>query len=138
MPEHAEPATPLPAVRRSRKLTAAVVILAILPLLLPFPFYLLNVVWIGPIINEKMLECVSFDCSAALDLERLEVLLILGPSILAAVASLLLGYIGRFQARRRPTSPENAALFMVSITCGYAWAVLLGCGLWVGMSLVYL
>lgn len=131
MPEQDTPQSILQAATRSRKLHVSVIALAILPLLLPFPFYGLAVLWIRPVIEETYSGCASFDCLNAtypVVTYWLELwcLLVLGPSILVALASILFGTIGLIRARRRPTSPENKSLFSVSVECGLVWAVLLG------------
>lgn len=131
MPEQDTPQSVLQAAKRSRKLHVSVIALAILPLVLPFPFYGLAVLWIRPVIEEIYSGCASFDCLNAtypvvtswLDLWCL---LVLGPSLLVALASILLGTIGLIRARRHPTSPENKNLFSASVGCGLIWAVLLG------------
>ena len=130
---NAHPAT-LPTAARSRKLTAAVIILAILPLALPFLFALF---WQGiypgePAVEAHLLQqCASFECvkQGLLTWEQLGWLFILGPSILAALAPILLGTIGLIRARRHPTSPKNRALFRASLICGIVLAILFGCSL---------
>lgn len=131
-------ATP-PAAPRSRKLTTAVIILALLPLVLPLPFYGLAGLWFGPAGEAAWQACQSFDCPAAIDLDKLTALVVLGPSILAAITLVFLGVIGWFRARWHPTSPINMGLFYTSIVCGLAWVFLLGCILGViDSTLVYL
>lgn len=115
---------------RSRKLLVAVIILAILPLLLPFPFALLTLKWIVPVIVPEWSQC-SAHCPPSTYGERLEWLLILGPSLLVAVASLLLGTLGLVRARWRLPSPKNRVLLRASVTCGVVWVLLLGCMYWV-------
>lgn len=111
MPEQPQPEPPRPAARRSRKLPIAVIILAILPLILPFSIVGLAQLRIGPLDN-----VANWDSLAGF--------LLLGPSILVAAASILLGCIGLFYSHRRPTSPKNMALFWMSVICGSAWSIL--------------
>ena len=111
MSEQAEPEPPLPAEKESRKLPIAVIILAILPLILPFSIVGLAQLRIGPLDN-----VANWDSLAGF--------LLLGPSVLVAGASILLGCIGLFHSRRRPTSPKNMALFWMSVIGGSAWAIL--------------
>ena len=118
--------TPAPhAAERSEKLTKAVIWLAILPLVLPIPFYGIAHVQIGPMENEAWSHC-GFDCPGATYWERIFWLVVLGPSMLVAVASILLGTIGLIRARRHPTSPENINLLQGSIISGVVWAIILG------------
>src|SRR5579859_4612644 len=111
---------------KSWKLAAAVTILAILPLILPFPLWGLESLWIGPLDAAAWESCRAFYCPAAAHWEHLAWMLVLGPSILVGAASILLGYIGLFLSRWRPTSPENVTLLRTSITCGFIWAVIFG------------
>ena len=139
MSEQAKLETPLPPVRRSKKLVAAVATLAFLPLVLPVPFLGLARLWLNPIIDAKMQACASLDCPAAFTLDQLSVFLILGPSVLVAVASILLGVIGLIRVHRRSIAQEQAGIFMVSVVIGAAWVLLLGCVLWFILSfLIYL
>lgn len=115
---------------RSWKLTAAVISLAILPLLLPFPFALIELKWIAPVVQAQWPHCGA-DCPPAIYWLRLGWLLVLGPSLLVALASLLLGTFGLIRARWRATSPKNRALLQASVTCGALWILLLGCMYWV-------
>lgn len=126
---------PMPrAAARSRKLTTTAIILMILPLLLPFPFYGLAALWIGPAVKEQLLQCASFDCPAAIAWLRLGWFLVLGPSILVGVTSMLLGSIGLFRMRWHPTSPENEDLFQVSVIGGFVWVFFFGFILWLGIT----
>jgi len=109
----------------------SVIVLAILPLLLPVPFYGLAALWIFPGVEPRYLPCAAFTCQAATDWNRLGWSLVLGPSLLVAVAALLLGTIGLVRARWHPTSPETLALFKKSVVSGVAWAVILGGISWV-------
>lgn len=111
MPEDAEYAPPRPAEKESRKLTIAVIILAILPLILPFSIVGLAQLRIGSLDN-------------ATNWDSLAEVLLLGPSVFVAAASILLGCIGLFHSRKHPTSPKNMALFWISVICGSAWAIL--------------
>jgi hypothetical protein len=113
---------------RSRKLLIAVILLAILPLALPFPFSFLAGEWIMPTIAPQFQQCLPYTCLT--DRERLEWLLFLGPSFLVAVASLLLGTIGLVRTRWHPTSPKNMALFRACLNWGVVWMLLLGCIYW--------
>ncbi|HEY7356757.1 MAG TPA: hypothetical protein VH590_09835 [Ktedonobacterales bacterium] len=114
------------AAGRSRKLTAVVIALAILPLLLPFLFALVELRWIYPMLQEQVLQCADSMCmdQAETYWERVGWLVTLGPSFLIALASILLGTIGLARARRHITSPQNVALFMVSLALGICWVVL--------------
>ncbi len=78
MPEDAEGETPLPAARRSRKLPRAGIILAVLPLILPFPLWQLQLQWIAPISSAAWQQCRSFYCPDVLYWEGLGWLLVLG------------------------------------------------------------
>lgn len=117
------------AASRSWKLTATVMVLAILPLLLPFSFALMELKGIYPVFQEHLRQCTSFDCGVQTetDWERLGWLVTLGPSLLIATIAILLGTIGCFHARRHPISPKNRALFRASVTCGGVWAILFCC-----------
>lgn len=114
-------------------MTAAVISLAILPLLLPFPFALVELKWLYPIFQEHLQQCASFDCgiTTETDWERLGWLLVLGPSLLVAVTSLLLGTLGLVRARWRAISPKRRVLLRTSVTCGVVWILLFGCMYWV-------
>ena len=139
MSEQVDPASPPPAARRSKMLTVGVVTLLILPLVLPFPFNGLADLLFDPAGAAAWQACQSFDCPAALNLSRLAVCFALGPSILVAVASILLGTIGLVRTRRHPTSPKNVSLFRTSILGGAIWVVLLGLILWLFVGfLIYL
>lgn len=111
-------------------MTAAVISLAILPLLLPFPFALLTLKWIVPVIVPEWSQC-PLNCPPSTYGERLEWLLILGPSLLVAVTSLLLGTLGLVRARWRAISPKRRVLLRTSVTCGVVWILLFGCMYWV-------
>ena len=126
MPEQMEPEPPRPAATRSRKLGITVTILALLPVILPLPLWGIESLWIVPLAAAAWESCRAFYCPAAEHWEHLEWILALGPSILIAVGSILLGYIGLFLARWHPTSPENVTLLRTSITCGFIWAGIFG------------
>ena len=130
MPEHAEPATPPPAVKTSWKLAVAVIVLALLPLVLPFPLHFISGQWLGPIDDAQWEQCKSFGCSPAGDTERLWALLSLGPSMLFALASILLGVIGLCRSRWHQTSQKSVGWFCVSCALGTLWAVVFGVVLW--------
>lgn len=135
----AESDAQLPAAPRSKTLTVVVVTLLLLPLVLPVPFFGLNRLWIGPVYDAQLQACPSYDCPILVTLNRLSAILILGPSLLVAVAAFLLGTIGLFRRRWHPTSPNHEGLFGVSMVCGAAWVVLLGLMLWLIFTfLVYL
>lgn len=139
MSAQAEPEVPLPAAHRSKTLTAVVVILLLLPLVLPVPFVGIARLWLEPMIQAKRQACASLDCPAAFTLDQLSVLLILGPSLLVAVVTFLLGTIGLIRRRWHPTSPNHEGLFGISMVGGAAWVVLLGLLLWVILTvLLYL
>jgi hypothetical protein len=105
---------------RSRKLTTIVIVLAILPLLLPLPTSLFA---FG--VTQVIVQC-PVNCPYTTFGERLEWLLMLGPSFLAAVASILLGIIGNVRIRRQPFVSKDEWLFDISIACGIVWLILLG------------
>ena len=138
MPEPEKPwAKPL-AAPRSRRVTAAAITLVFLPLILPFPFWGVVRLWIGPVIEEKVLACASFDCPAAVDWDRLAWIVILGPSFLVAVGYMLVGIIGLIRARWHPISPEQEWLFHGSVIGGFVWALLFGLLLWIGIAVLAL
>ncbi len=118
-------------------MTIVVVSLLILPLLLPWPLLLLEIQWIGPMIHEALLACASFYCPAATDLDQQGGQLVVGPSLLVASISLLLGLFGLIYTHWRPTSPKNTNLLTVSMICGFVWIVIFGCvlGVWNILSL---
>jgi hypothetical protein len=125
--EESDTKTPQPDTAASlRNLKEAVIILAILPLVLPFLFDGPVVAELRPRANEVWSHC-GFDCPAATDLERMGWLLILGPSFLVAVVSILFGTIKLVHARRHPTSLETINWFQASILSGVVWVILLGC-----------
>jgi hypothetical protein len=115
----AQPPTSL-AAGRSRKLIIALIVLAILPLLLPWPFLVIAREWIGPMEAKVWSHC-GFDCPGATYWERIFWLVVLGPSILVALASILFGTIG---IARRTTAPKDAGKYGVSLAFGICWAVL--------------
>lgn len=115
--------TPHAEAGRSQKLTKAVIWLAILPLVLPLPFYGIVYQWGAA----HAPACLDFTCQALTDWERLVWLLVLGPSMLVAVTSILLGTIGLVRARRHPISFENKNLLLSSVVLGVLWAGILGC-----------
>lgn len=98
--------------------------LAFLPLVLPFPFALLTLKWVVPMIVPEWSHC-SAHCPPSTYGERLEWLFILGPSFLTALASILLGIIERIRIHRQ------AGVFTLSAVIGAAWVMLLGCLYWV-------
>jgi hypothetical protein len=114
------------AAARSWELTVTVIILTILPLLLPFPLYRLELLWIAPIDDAAWQQC-GFVCPAAQYVESLAYLLILGPSLLVAVAAVLVGTFGLVRARRHPTSLRKRTLLKVSVICGGVWSGIFGC-----------
>jgi hypothetical protein len=122
--------------RRSRKLTVVVLLLAVLPLVLPPLLTGFVTLWLTPIIGAQIQACASLDCPPAVDLDRLGSLLTLGPSLLVAVASLLLGSIGWVRSHRLPLSRANQSLFVVSVACGVVWAAIFGCLLWGELAIV--
>ena len=130
MPEHAGLATTPPAVKTSWKLPVAVIVLALLPLVLPFPLHFISGQWLGPIDNAQWELCKSFGCSPAGDTERLWALLSLGPSMLFALASILLGIIGLRRSRWHQTSPKSVGWLRVSCALGALWAVVFVLVLW--------
>jgi len=77
--------SPPPNATRSGKLIALVIILAILPLVLLFPSAFLSLKWIVPALVPALAQCPTY-CPPSTDGERLEWLLILGPSMLTTVA----------------------------------------------------
>lgn len=116
----------------TRNLTWTVIVLAILPLVLPWPFLGLAAVWIFPGVEPRLSQCsAAYLCQSAADWNRLGWLLVLGPSLLVALASIFLGTIGLVRARRHPTSPKTINLLQGSVVSGVAWACLLGCVGWV-------
>jgi hypothetical protein len=119
MPKDADPETSLPAARRSRKLARAGLILGILPVVLPWPLWGLELLWIGPIDYATWEQCQNFYCPAAIPWEQLACILILGPSILGSVAAMVCGYIGIIHWPRYPT--EKLTLFNVSVALGALW-----------------
>lgn len=133
MPDPAEQAVTLPAVRRSRKLARAGMLLGVLPVLLPFPFWGLEILWIAPIARAQWAQCRLFTCPPAAGWERLGALLVLGPSILVAVAALVCGYIGIIHWPRYPT--EKKRLFYVGFALGMLWAVIFGMFLLIELSI---
>lgn len=122
------------AAPRSRKLAAAVMTLGILPALLPLPLYVWYLQWLAPVIQAHRLQCPSFTCPAMHSWDSLGWLLVLGPEILVALASVLLGYSGLWRSRWHPISPGNLALLRASVTWGVVWTVLFGCMLLVGIT----
>ncbi len=138
MPEPEKPWATPHAAPRSRRITIAAILLVLLPLVLPFPFWGLERLWIGPVIEEKVLACASFDCPAAVDWDRLAWIVVLGPSFLVAVGYMLLGIIGLIRARLRPISSEQEWLFYGSVIGGFVWALLFGFLLWLGIAVLAL
>ena len=130
MSDQTKPETPLAPAGRSKKLTFAVVILLILPLVVPFPLYNLAQMWLFPIAREELQQCTDFVCQAATDWERRAWLLVLGPSILAALLSILLGSGALVWMRRHTISPKNVALLWTIVIGGIIWALLFGCTFW--------
>jgi hypothetical protein len=130
------PQTAPPAGSGTRKLAVTVIVLAILPLLLPVPFYGLAALLIGPMDYAAWEQCASFNCPTATYLERLAWLLVLGPSILVAGGAILLGTIGLIRAQWFPTSSKQHDLFVGSVSCGVVWTVIVGSILWFGLSVL--
>ncbi len=135
MPEMKDEWAPTSHVGRSWKLTVAAILLAILPPLLPFPLYGLEQLWIGPLDSAAWQQCRAFYCPQAADLERLGAFLVLGPSLLVALALMLLGWIGAMHAHSHPTSSGNRDLFRGSVAFGVIWIALFGCILSFSLSL---
>jgi hypothetical protein len=127
--------TPLAPAGRSKKLTVAVVVLLLLPVVLLFPFYDLAQVWIFPMAAEELQQCTDFICQAATDWERQAWLLVLGPSILAALLSILLGSGALIWMRGHTISPKNVSLLWTLVFGGIIWALIFGCTFW---GLLYL
>jgi hypothetical protein len=117
---------------------ATATILLLLPLVLPFPFWGLERLVIAPMIQEQVLACAAFDCPAAVDWDRLGWVVILGPSFLVAVVSMLLGMLGLFRARWHPILPDQEWLFYGSAIGGFVWALFFGCLLWVSIAVLAL
>jgi hypothetical protein len=135
MSEQAQLETPLPPARRSKKLVIIATTLAFLPLVLPVPFVGLARLWIEPVYEAKLQACPLRDCSDLLTLDRLSMILILGPSVLAALASILLGIIGLIRMPLRTTAPNDIdTTLMFSVIVGILWLVLLGCVLWLYLT----
>lgn len=126
MSEQIDPEPPRTAATRSRKLTGAVTALVILPVILPFPLWGLERLWIGPLDAAAWASCRAFYCPAAANWETLGTYLVLGPSMLLAGALFLLGFIGLLHSRRHPTSRENRSLFWTSFYCGLLWIFIFG------------
>jgi hypothetical protein len=81
-----------PSARRSWTLTLTVLLLLFLPLVLPTPCYNLAQQWIFPMVRTQLDRCDHNPiCSIATDEARWAWLLVLGPSMLVAGASVLLG-----------------------------------------------
>ncbi|HEY7125457.1 MAG TPA: hypothetical protein VH540_15995 [Ktedonobacterales bacterium] len=129
MPELDEQeSTPLVA-PRSRKLTVAAMLLAILPPLLPFPLGGLVRLWIGPLDSAAWQQCHDFYCPQAADVEHLATLLVLGPSLLIAVVAIVFSFKKSRLELRNPGSEEVGML--LSLTCmSIIWAVFLGIIMW--------
>jgi hypothetical protein len=117
---------------------ATATIFLLLPLVLPFPFWGLELLWIGPKLHEQVLACASFDCPSAVYWDRLAWIVVLGPSLLVAVLSLLLGMIGLLRARWHPISPEQEWLLHGSVIGGFVWALIFGSLLWFGVAVIAL
>lgn len=126
MPEQPQPEPPRPAEKESRKLGVTATALIILPVILPWPLWGLENLWIGPLDYAAWQQCRAFYCPAAAHWETLGTWLILGPSMLLAAASFLLGWIGLLRSRRRPTSQGNKSLFWVSFYLGLLWICIFG------------
>lgn len=126
MAELAKPETSLPPARRSKKLVIIATTLDILPLVLPAPFFGLDRLWIAPMYNANLQACPLRDCPVLKTLHILETL-ILGPSILVALASILLGVIGLIRIHQRSIAQNQAGTFQLSVVSGVAWVLLMGC-----------
>jgi hypothetical protein len=107
-----------------------VIVLAVLPLVLPFPFLGIASAAIFPEAYQRLLQCVDFNCQAAIDWYRLGWFLVFGPSLFVAVASILFGAIGFIRASRHAISQENINLFLGSVVSGVVWVCLLACIMW--------
>jgi hypothetical protein len=107
-------------------------------MVLPFPFALVALQRIYPVFQEQLSQCASLDCQIQTGTywEHLGWLLVLGPSLVVAVVSILLGTIGFIRARWYPTLPEHKVLFTASVVCGVIWTSLYGCLVW-GLFQVY-
>lgn len=125
MAEQTSPEPARPTEKRSWKLAVAATALIILPLILPWPLWSLEYLWIGPLDHAAWQQCRSFYCPAAAHWETLGTWLILGPSMLLAAASFLLGFLGLLRSNRHPTSPKNRSLFWANFWCGILWFVIL-------------
>ena len=135
MPETKDEWAPTSHEGRSWKLTVAAILLVILPPLLPSPLYALEQLWIAPIASAARQQCESFYCQAAVEPERLGALLVFGPSVLFAVASVFFGFITIERSKRRPTSQKEAFLLGATVVLGLVWAVFFGFMLWFWMYL---
>lgn len=125
MPEQPQPEPPRPTANISRKLGITATTLIILPVILPWPLWGLENLWIGPLDYAAWQQCRSFYCPAAAHWETLATYMILGPSMLLAAASFLLGWIGLLRSRRYPISQGNRPLFWASFWCGILWFIIL-------------
>ena len=119
-------AAALPVARDSRKLVATVITLVALPLLLPFPSAFLALKWILPVIVKEWSQCPAY-CPPSTDGERLEWLLILGPSMLLAAVSIIFGTIGLIRVRQHPASPKKVNWFKISMGLGIIWLLISAC-----------
>jgi hypothetical protein len=116
-------------------LIVAAILLVILPPLLPCPLYALEQLWIAPIASAAVQQCKAFYCPAAVEPERLGTLLVFGPSVLIAVASIFFGFINIERSKRRPTSQKEAVLLGATVVLGLTWGVFFGFMLWFWMYL---
>jgi hypothetical protein len=125
MPADAEHEPAPPTTNISRKLGITAIALIILPVILPFPLWGLASLWIGPLDYAAWEQCRSFYCPAAAHWESMEMFLTIGPSMLIAAASILLGMLG-LRSKRLSTLPGDRPLFWASFWCGILWFVILG------------
>jgi hypothetical protein len=65
-------------------------------------------------------------------------LVILGPSMLVALAAVIFGIFGLVRARRHPISLKDRIWFQASISFGVLWLLILGCLYWLLFELVNL
>jgi hypothetical protein len=118
----------LPATWQAWTLALAILVLALLPLILPFPLYDLAQQQFFPVIDAQLDQCVHDPiCQVVTDEARRVWLLIYGPSILAAVIAFLLGVLALIRARWHPISKISRNLCWFITIWGIIWAVMFGC-----------
>ena len=122
MPESDAPEGTLRAIQRSHLLARAGIILGILPPVLVWPLYVIYRLWIARLVPNYWQECQSFSCPPQEFASGLAYLFFLGPSILAAGAAMICGYIGIKYWPRYPT--ERLIIFNLSIALGMLWMVI--------------